>query len=245
MTQKAYTQGSTFPPIKPGVLRIYSMRFCPFAHRTRLVLHHKKIPFEVVNINLKSKPEWFLAINPLGSVPVLQIDDKVVVDSVAASEWLDDVYPENRLQPADPYRRAWDRVLLEYISKFSAANGGALGSADAASLQAKVEETKKHLQFYEDKLKARGDGPFFGGSKPSMFDFLFWPMIERFPLIAVLKECPAANIEADKFPSLTSWIRSMKELPAVKATEFDTDRHAAFFRGFMKGTPDYNLFLEE
>ena len=72
---------------------------------------------EVVNINLKSKPDWFLTLNPLGTVPVLQIDDKVVVDSAATSDWLDDVYPKNRLQPADPYRRAWDRVLFEYIGK--------------------------------------------------------------------------------------------------------------------------------
>ena len=72
---------------------------------------------EVVNINLKSKPDWFLALNPLGQVPVLQIDDKVVPESTATCDWLDEVYPENRLQPADPYRRAWDRVLYEQIGK--------------------------------------------------------------------------------------------------------------------------------
>ena len=35
--------GSVCPPLTPGVLRLYSMRFCPYAQRTRLVLLHKKI----------------------------------------------------------------------------------------------------------------------------------------------------------------------------------------------------------
>ncbi|GFR70613.1 omega class glutathione-s-transferase [Elysia marginata] len=117
MSLKSFAQGSVFPPTKQGVLRLYNMRFCPFAQRTRLVLLHKNIPHEVVNVHLKSKPDWFLELNPLGQVPVLQIDDKVVPESTATCEWLDDVYPENRLTPVDPYRRAWDRVLTEYISK--------------------------------------------------------------------------------------------------------------------------------
>ncbi|KAK3790459.1 hypothetical protein RRG08_015928 [Elysia crispata] len=245
MTQKAYTQGSAFPPTKPGVLRIYSMRFCPYAHRTRLVLAHKNIPHEVVNINLKSKPDWFLTLNPLGTVPVLQIDDKVVVDSAATSDWLDDVYPKNRLQPADPYRRAWDRVLFEYIGKLSGSFGGAIGSSDPAAVQTKIEEIKNHLQFFEEKLKARGDGPFFGGSKPCMFDLLLWPLIERLPLVAVLKDNPAANIDSKECPSLTAWVKAMQELPAVKATAFDLDKHTVYFKGYMTGKPDYDLFLED
>lgn len=35
--------GSTFPPLSPGTPRLYSMRFCPFAQRARLVLAHKRV----------------------------------------------------------------------------------------------------------------------------------------------------------------------------------------------------------
>ena len=35
--------GETLPPLSPGVLRLYSMAFCPFAERTRLVLAAKGI----------------------------------------------------------------------------------------------------------------------------------------------------------------------------------------------------------
>jgi hypothetical protein len=35
--------GSTNPPLSKGKLRLYSMRFCPYAQRVHLVLDAKKI----------------------------------------------------------------------------------------------------------------------------------------------------------------------------------------------------------
>ena len=46
-------------------------RFCPYAQRTILTLLAKQVPFEVVNINLKNKPEWFLQ-NTWGTVSVVR-----------------------------------------------------------------------------------------------------------------------------------------------------------------------------
>lgn len=54
--------GSEQPPKVEGRVRLYSMKFCPFAHRVRLALSFKKIPYEIVNINLKAKPEWYLNV---------------------------------------------------------------------------------------------------------------------------------------------------------------------------------------
>ena len=36
--------GDALPPVDPNCLRLYKMRFCPYAHRTVLILKHKKIP---------------------------------------------------------------------------------------------------------------------------------------------------------------------------------------------------------
>ena len=41
--------GSAFPAYKKDTLRLYNMRFCPFTHRTRLVLVHKGIPWVLVS----------------------------------------------------------------------------------------------------------------------------------------------------------------------------------------------------
>ncbi|GFN91102.1 omega glutathione s-transferase [Plakobranchus ocellatus] len=245
MTQKAFAQGSAFPPTKPGVLRIYSMRFCPYAQRTRMVLLHKNIPHETVNINLKSKPDWFLALNPLGQVPVLQIDDKVVVESTATCDWLDDVYPENRLQPNDPYRRAWDRVLTEYMGKLSSAFFAILRS-QPGDIPEKIVELEKHFKFYEDKLGARNEGPFFGGSQPAMIDYILWPHLGKVSNLGVMTGNSAAEIDLLKFPNLASWFKVMWELPPVKATTFDAETYTTFLKSSINNpTPDYDLGLEE
>ena len=56
-------------------------RFCPYAQRTILTLLAKQIPFDVVNINLKSKPEWFLQ-NTWGTVSVVRYYNYCNVSSV-------------------------------------------------------------------------------------------------------------------------------------------------------------------
>ena len=46
------------------------------------MLKAKGIEYECVNINLKDKPEWFLEMNPLGKVPVIEMPDgKVLYES--------------------------------------------------------------------------------------------------------------------------------------------------------------------
>ncbi|GCB83104.1 hypothetical protein scyTo_0023407, partial [Scyliorhinus torazame] len=44
MSAKSLAKGSPVPgPVPAGLIRVYSMKYCPFAHRTRLVLEAKGI----------------------------------------------------------------------------------------------------------------------------------------------------------------------------------------------------------
>uniref|UniRef100_A0A8C3YVV4 Glutathione S-transferase omega n=1 Tax=Catagonus wagneri TaxID=51154 RepID=A0A8C3YVV4_9CETA len=112
-------KGSLPPgPVPEGLIRIYSMRFCPYAHRTRLVLRAKGIRHEVVNINLRNKPEWFFTKHPFGQIPVLENSKcQLIYESVIACEYLDDAYPGRKLYPYDPYERARQKMLLELFYK--------------------------------------------------------------------------------------------------------------------------------
>ncbi|KAK0061881.1 glutathione S-transferase omega-1 [Biomphalaria pfeifferi] len=240
MTQKSFAKGSAFPPLKPGLLRLYSMRFCPYAQRTRLVLEYKNITYETINVNLKDKPEWFFDKNPLGLVPILELDDKIIYESTATCEWLDDVYTQNKLQPTDPYVKAWDRILLEYFGKVTTAFYGFLRKPDEREkLQ---EEFQKYFEFYNDILAKRG-GPLFGGEKPSLIDFFLWPHFER---LQILQEIDSRLLlDKSKFPSLAKWQESILQVPAVKATSFDLETHKRFFQSYLTGNPDYDIGLEE
>lgn len=53
-------------------IQLYSTVLCRFAHRTRLALIEKGLPFKLVEIDLHNKPENFRDISPYGKVPVLK-----------------------------------------------------------------------------------------------------------------------------------------------------------------------------
>lgn len=73
--------------------------------------------FETVNINLKQKPDWFRARNPIGLVPVLEFDDKIVYESNVCNEYLDNIYPTPKLIPTDFYQASRDKMLWETFGK--------------------------------------------------------------------------------------------------------------------------------
>ena len=54
-------------------LEIYSFEKCPFAQRTRMVLIEKDLEFDLIEIDVYNKPDWFPAVSPYGKVPVLSV----------------------------------------------------------------------------------------------------------------------------------------------------------------------------
>ncbi|XP_005105950.1 glutathione S-transferase omega-1 [Aplysia californica] len=238
MDVKSSRVGSPLPPLQKTALRIYSMRFCPYAQRTRLVLAHKNIPYETVNIDLSSKPSWFFEKNPLGTVPVLEKGDKIIYESTATCEWLDDVYPHNRLTPSDPYIKARDRMILEYYGKITGLFYGKLRKDD--TLEEGIQELQTRYQFFEDEL-ARREGPLFGGEQPAMVDFYIWPHFERLPIVARKDQRIAVNVTS--FPRLARWYSAMYKVPAIKAMEVDPDTQEYFLKTVVAGAPDFDYGL--
>lgn len=59
---------------------LYSFRRCPYAMRARLALHAAGIAVELREVALGNKPEDLLAASPKGSVPVLVLPDRQVID---------------------------------------------------------------------------------------------------------------------------------------------------------------------
>ena len=90
-------------------LRLFSARACPFAHRTRLVLAEKGLDFELVEIDLKNKPEWFSTVSSYGKVPALEHQGRRFVESAIVNEYLDEAFPEPALLPKAPWARALAR----------------------------------------------------------------------------------------------------------------------------------------
>ena len=57
----------------PTTLTLVSHLLCPYVQRAAIALREKDVPFERVVIDLANKPDWFVAISPLGKVPLLRV----------------------------------------------------------------------------------------------------------------------------------------------------------------------------
>lgn len=60
----------------------------------------------------------FQALSPEGVVPILLHDGRVVRESTVINEYLDTVFPEPSLRPADPWLCAEMRVLTKYVDEY-------------------------------------------------------------------------------------------------------------------------------
>ncbi|XP_072533096.1 glutathione S-transferase omega-1-like [Salminus brasiliensis] len=237
-TQKCFAKGSCAPgPVPKGQIRIYSMRFCPFAQRTRLVLQAKGINYETVNIDLKEKPEWYLEKNPLGLVPTLEMPNgKVIYESPITCEYLDEVYPEKKLLPSDPFEKAQQKMLLEDYSKiiplFYKIPGSKHKGEDVSALETELKEKLSKL----NKVLVNKKTKYFGGDSVSMIDYLIWPWFERF-------EAWQLKQYLDGVTELKNWTLHIQEDPTVKAIMFNPATHKAFFDSYLAGNPNYDYGL--
>lgn len=225
-------QGSCPPgPVPEGVIRIYSMRFCPYSHRARLVLKAKGIRHEVININLKSKPDWYYTKHPFGQIPVLENSQcQLVYESVIACEYLDDVYPGRKLFPYDPYERARQKMLLELFCKVPPLSKECLIALrcgrDCTDLKVAL---RQELCNMEEILEYQNT-TFFGGDCISMIDYLVWPWFERLDVYG-LADC------VNHTPMLRLWIASMKQDPAVCALHTDKSVFLGFLNLYFQNNP--------
>jgi maleylacetoacetate isomerase len=89
------------------------------AFRVRIALNLKGVPYEYVPHHLRKNehraPEY-LALNPQGLVPAIEIDGQVLLQSLAIIEYLDETIPFPRLLPEDPAGRARVRALAQVIA---------------------------------------------------------------------------------------------------------------------------------
>lgn len=88
------------------------------AYRTRIALNLKELAYDQLGVDLRTgaqRSEAFVALNPQGMVPALEIDGAVLTQSPAILEWLEETHPAPPLLPADPVARAHVRAMAALI----------------------------------------------------------------------------------------------------------------------------------
>lgn len=88
------------------------------AYRTRIALELKGLAYGQQGVDLRTgaqRSEAFVALNPQGMVPALEVDGAVLTQSPAILEWLEEAHPAPALLPASPLERAHVRAMAALI----------------------------------------------------------------------------------------------------------------------------------
>jgi glutathione S-transferase len=190
-------------------LRLISHKLCPYVQRAVIALSEKGVPFERVDVDLANKPDWFLAISPLGKTPVLQVGDDAIFESAVILEYLEETQPKP-LHPADPLRRAEHRGWIEFGSAVLNDIAGLYSAPDEAAFEAKAAQLEARFARLEARVVA---SPWFDGEKFSLVDAVFGPVFRYFD---VFDEIGDFGILAAK-PKLARWRASLAARPSVRA----------------------------
>ena len=231
------------------MLELYHAGLTTCSKKSRLCLKEKGLDYKSHYMRLDKfehhTPEY-LKINPNGIVPTLVHDGNVVIESGVINEYLDEVFPQKPLRPADPLARARMRVFAKMADEYalpavrvptwSRTKTAGLKAMSEAEFDKVVRETP--LVDHQLKLKAlRAEG--FSAKEieesSGRMDYVCdrcetalasgpWLAGEMYTLadIALLPYIQAFQMRRSELlqtrPRLNAWYERILARPAVKAT---------------------------
>lgn len=166
-------------------MKLYDFFRSGASYRVRIALNFKGLRFDQVARHLRKGEQReadYLALNPQGLVPTLVLDDgRVLTQSLAIIEWLDETHPNPPLLPKDPFRRAQVRAFalaiaadthpvqnLKILQRIKA-----MGGDDMAWAKQVNEEGLAAAE----QLIAGEPGPFAFGVQPTLADICIVPQL--------------------------------------------------------------------
>ncbi len=210
------------------VLYVGEKNVSSWSMRGFLALHHKGVPFEERTIELRNDKDRAgrHSVSPTGRVPVLHHDGRIVPDSLAIIEYLEETFPPPQhpaLWPSEPGAR----VHARWLSATMHSSFTSLREAMSFNLcflkhpprptAAALEEAADLLRLLQDALARKKDkGPFlFGGW--SAADIMYTPAIVRLTSFRVPTDgapLTASYMEAVlSQPHVKRWMDAARDLP--------------------------------
>lgn len=195
-------------------LRLFSASRNSAGWRVRIALALKGIDYEYVSTRTLA-PGEYKSINPQGLMPALDIDGRLVAQSAAILEYIEERYPAPALLPAGPIDRAVARSFAQLITadlhplnnnrvrKYLA---GAMGQGSAA-----IDAWYRHwatiaLEALEEMLRRR--------DRASLYCFGDAPGWAELHLVPQLYNCRRFNIDLTPYPLLVAADAACQAVPA-------------------------------
>jgi len=199
--------------------RLFHVPLSPFCRKVRLSLAEKRIEVELVEERYWEQDPDFLRRNPAAKVPVLKMDGKVMAESSAICEYLEEKYPEPSLMPRDPDGRyevrrlvAWfdDKFHNEVTSKllYERVNKKVMGAGypDSTNVKAGARAIKYHLDYMHWLLDHRR---WLAGDVMTLADFAAAAHLSALDYIS--------DVDWRRSAVVKDWYATIKSRPAFRS----------------------------
>lgn len=197
-------------PARP--VRVYSFPLSGHAHRVRLFLSLLGLPFDTVDVDLAAgaqRDPAFLALNPLGQVPVIDDDGTVLADSNAILVYLAKRYGDAHWLPDDAAGAATVQRWLSYAAGPIASGPAAARLVTVFSAPLDHDAAKrtaaKVLAVIDQELAGK---PFAAGAQPTIADVAAYTYIAH---------APEGGVSLEPYPHVRAWLARVEALPGFVA----------------------------
>ena len=204
---------------------VYGVPGSPYVRSALLGLEEKNAPYTLARMQFGSTKEpSHLERHPFGRVPVLEHDGFMLYETQAILRFVDDVFPGERLQPADPYQAARMNQLVGIVDWYFRSQVSAtisfnrlvaprFGIAVDEGVVARALPDAERCLHEVDRL--RGDAAFLVGPQITIADLMLAPHM------AYLAETPEGQAMLPSYPRLSAWLARMAERPSMMKTTWE------------------------
>jgi len=174
---------------------------------------------ELVEVRYWKRPAEFLRQNPAGKVPVLRYGNRVMSESTAICEYIEERHPTPALMPATPEGRYEVRRLVGWFDdKFHAEVTSKLlyervhkkiagtGYPDSANIKAGAKAIKYHLDYMGWLLDKRR---WLAGDTMTLADFAAAAHLSCLDYIS--------DVDWDRNENVREWYAKIKSRPAFRS----------------------------
>lgn len=205
------------------MLKLYTYFRSSAAYRVRIALNLKRLAYQSIPVHLlkgggEHLRDGYRTINPGALLPSLQDGDATLTQSLAILEYLEEVYPDIALFPADPLGRARVRALALMVAcdihplnnlRVLKYLGGTLHMSDDAKAEWYRHWVRQGMNTIETHLaRDPQTGDFCHGDTPTLADCCLIPQVfnaQRF------------EVDVSAYPTIAAIHARCSSLPAFIA----------------------------
>ena len=199
--------------------RLFHVSLSPFCRKVRLSLAEKKIEVELVEERYWEADPDFLRRNPAAKVPVIRLDGKLMPESAAICEYIEETRPDPSLMPSDPEGRyevrrlvGWfdDKFHNEVTSKllYERVNKKVMsaGYPDSGNVKSGAKAIKYHLDYMAWLLDHRR---WLAGDMMTLADFAAAAHLSSLDYIS--------DVDWNRQAVVKDWYAKIKSRPAFRS----------------------------